>query len=588
MRKRIRENAETNPSIRQSDAPISGTGEERRPAEGIDDSRRQVLHLGALAALALTGCGTASSGGNAGSQTGSTTGGQTGSTTGQTGSMTGGQTGSATGQTGSTTGGQTGSATGGQTGSTSGSQTGSTTGGQTGSTSGAQTGSTSGSHTGTSGSQTGSVSDGGGSGVSSGSSGTSSGSTSMGDGGMGWQEANCTPVTTLPAGTMGPSNKMCPNPFKFMNGSTISSKADWECLRADLSAMLQAAVYGPKMPPPDTLTATMGSGGVVTVNCKVGTKTGSFSFTIAGANTSKPGPAVIRIASSGNPFPSSVATIDVPQTGLLHQFADENKMWPTTGLVTTLYGNTAAKSGSDICWAWGASRIIDALVQLGPAATGINPKQLAVTGCSFAGKGAFACGAFDERFVLVAPEEAGSGGAALWRVSSAEAALGQNIQEATEIVGEQNWQGKDFHDLFAGKSKTNAPVDMLIADQHFLVALCAPRACLIIDNDIDWLGPLATYAGGVIGKKVYTALGIPERCEVNVSSEHSHCAFPSSQQGELTTFINRYLLQTTMTAPAAMDVLNDTHSTIKTYTESQWVDWTAPTLSGSLSWDPFA
>jgi hypothetical protein len=536
MRKATGEGADKAQSVHPSEAPLSDTGRDARPIEDVDGSRRQVLHLGALAALALTGCGTASNGGNGGSQTGSA-GGQTGSTGGQTGS-TGGQTGS----TGSSAGAQTGSAEGGS---------------------------------GVSGGTTAE----GGSGA--------SGSGAMGDSGMmtgpGWQEANCTPVTTLPVGTMGPSQPMCPNPFLFMDGSTISSKADWECLRADLSAMLQAAVYGPKMPPPDTLTATM-SGGTVTVNCKVGTKTGSFTFTITGGNTSTPTAGVVRIASSGNPFPSNVATINFDE----HQFAQENQMWPTTGLVTTLYGNTAAGSGSDICWAWGASRIIDALIQLGPAATGINWKQLAVTGCSFAGKGAFACGAFDERFILVAPEEAGTGGASLWRVSSAEAALGQNIQEATEIVGEQNWQGKAFHDLFAGKSKTNAPVGMLIADQHFLVALCAPRACLIIDNDIDWLGPLATYAGGVIGKKVYTALGITDRCEVNVSAEHAHCSFPSSQQADLTAFINRYLLGMTSTTVAATDVLNDTHSTIKTYTESQWIDWTAPTLSGSLSWDPFA
>ncbi|MCL2448169.1 MAG: hypothetical protein FWD17_04420 [Polyangiaceae bacterium] len=129
---------------------------------------------------------------------------------------------------------------------------------------------------------------------------------------------------------------------------------------------------------------------------------------------------------------------------------------------------------------------------------------------------------------------------------------------------------------------------MLIADQHFLVALCAPRACLIIDNDIDWLGPLATYAGGVIGKKVYTALGIADRCEVSVSPNHAHCSFPSNQQADLTAFINRYLLGMTSTTVAAMDVLNDTNSTIKTYTESDWIDWDVPTLTGNLSWDPFA
>ena len=69
-----------------------------------------------------------------------------------------------------------------------------------------------------------------------------------------------------------------------MNGMRISSKADWECLRADLSAMIQAAVYGPKMPPPDSLTATL-SGSTVTVNMKVGSKTGSFTFMISGGGT---------------------------------------------------------------------------------------------------------------------------------------------------------------------------------------------------------------------------------------------------------------------------------------------------------------
>ena len=185
-------------------------------------------------------------------------------------------------------------------------------------------------------------------------------------------------------------------------------------------------------------------------------------------------------------------------------FADQ-KARPTTGLVTTLYGSAAAKSGSDICWAWGASRIIDALEML--PQTGIDPTKVAVTGCSYAGKGALAMGAFDERVILTVMEEGGSGGSALWRVSSAEAAMGQNIQEATEIVGEANWEGQDFYSLFNGKSKTSAPVDKLIADQHMMVAICAPRACLLIENDIDWLGPLAAYGGGVAGREVYDGPG---------------------------------------------------------------------------------
>ena len=397
---------------------------------------------------------------------------------------------------------------------------------------------------------------------------------------MGWKENNYLPLPAVPAGTKGPSNKKLPNPFKFIDGTTIASKGDWEKLRADLSAMLQGAVYGPKPPPPDELTATLSSG-TVTVNMKVGSKSGMFTFKVSGGNMAKPVPAVIKCDGSGVPFPSGVVSISLTTS----TFADQ-KVLPTSGLVSTLYGSAAAKSGSDICWAWGASRIIDALEKLPEA--GIDPKKIAVTGCSYAGKGALAMGAFDERVVLTVMQEGGSGGTALWRVSTAEAAMGQNIQEATEIVGEANWEGADFRALFSGKAKASAPVDMLLADQHFMVAICAPRAVLLIENDIDWLGPVAAYGGGVAGRAVYEALGIKDRCGVSVAPNHSHCSFPSSQQADLTSYINRFLLRNAGATTTAIDVFNGTNSKLKTFKPADWIDWTAPTLTGDLPWDPFA
>jgi hypothetical protein len=306
-----------------------------------------------------------------------------------------------------------------------------------------------------------------------------------------------------------------------------------------------------------------------------------FTFKVSGGSMASPKPAVIKCDGSGVPFPSSVVSI----TLTTDTFAAQNKMIPTTGLVSTLYGSAAAKSGSDICWAWGASRIIDALEKCPEA--GIDPKKIAVTGCSYAGKGALAMGAFDERVVLTVMQEGGSGGTALWRVSTAEAAMGQSIQEATEIVGEQNWEGADFKALFSGKSKASAPVDMLLADQHFMVAICAPRAILLIENDIDWLGPVAAYGGGVAGRVVYEALGIKDRCGVSVAANHGHCQFPSSQQADLTAYINRFLLRQSGATTTAVDVFNATASKLKTFKPADWIDWTAPTLSGALPWDPF-
>ncbi|HEX2736424.1 MAG TPA: hypothetical protein VHM70_32700 [Polyangiaceae bacterium] len=402
---------------------------------------------------------------------------------------------------------------------------------------------------------------------------------------MGGKENNFTPLPAIPDGTNGPSNKMLPDPFKFMDGTRITSKADWEKLRADLSAMIQAAVYGPKMPAPDTLDATF-SGGKVTVNMTVGGKNGSFSFSISGGGTAdSPKPCVI-ICGGGTmpsvPFPDSVARIGLDNATFA---GDSAGVYPPPGLVKDLYGDAAAKSGSDICWAWGASRIIDALEKVPEA--GIDTTRIATTGCSFAGKGALAMGVFDERVALTVMQEGGSGGSALWRVSTAEAAQGQNIQEATEICDEKNWEGKDFHTLFSKKDKKTAPVDMLIADQHFAVAIAAPRAILLIENDIDWLGPVAAYGGGVSGRKVYEALGIADRCGVSVAANHGHCQFPGSQQAAVTAFINRFLLG--MDADTSgVDELNATNSKLKTFKEADFIDWDVPTLDGDLPWDPFA
>jgi hypothetical protein len=253
----------------------------------------------------------------------------------------------------------------------------------------------------------------------------------------------------------------------------------------------------------------------------------------------------------------------------------------STGLMYTLYGNSVTKSGALIGWAWGLSRIIDALEKVPEA--GIDTKRIAVTGCSRNGKGALAMGAFDERVALTLMQEGGSGGSALWRVSAKEKSLGQNIQESSEIVGEAHWQGDDFKQYAMGQN------DKLPADQHFAVALCAPRAVLLLENDIDWLGPVATYGGGVAGRKVFEALGVKDRLGVSVPQDHTHCSFPSTQQTMLNNFVNRFL-KNMQADTSGVDQLTvkSTTSKLGKFDEATWIDWDVPTLSGNLAWDPFA
>jgi hypothetical protein len=308
-------------------------------------------------------------------------------------------------------------------------------------------------------------------------------------------------------------------------------------------------------------------------------RTGSFSVTISGGGTaSNPVPCLITCGGSSLPSLSGVAKIDMPNNTI----SQEARNVAAGGLVHTLYGTAAQKSGSLIGWAWGLSRIIDALEKVPEA--GIDVRRIAVTGCSRNGKGALAMGAFDERVALTIPQEGGSGGPSLWRVADAEYKLGQNIQEAGEIIGEANWQGSDFRQY----AQNRANVNKLPADQHTVIALCAPRAVLVIDNDIDWLGPVACYGGGAAARKLYEGLGIADRIGVSIAANHGHCGYPQSQQAYLTAFVNRFLKG--MSADTSgVDDLNTTANTskLRTFDDADWFDWTVPMLSGNLAWDPF-
>ena len=233
-----------------------------------------------------------------------------------------------------------------------------------------------------------------------------------------------------------------------------------------------------------------------------------------------------------------------------------------------------------IGWAWGCSRIIDGL-ELCPEA-GVDLRKIMVTGCSRYGKGALAMGAFDERVALTLPQEGGSGGTALWRVSTREKNNGYNIQECGEITGEARWQGSDF----AGFCGNGSTIATLPCDQHYAVAICAPRAILVIENDIDWLGPVATYGGGKAGMKVFEALGIKDRCGVTLRGGHSHCQFPTNQQADLDAFLNRFIRG--QSADTNVDAFQASNTSLGSFVEADWIDWDVPTLSGNLPWDPFA
>lgn len=190
-------------------------------------------------------------------------------------------------------------------------------------------------------------------------------------------------------------------------------------------------------------------------------------------------------------------------------------------------------NGAYVDWAWGLSRIIDGLQILGPEVTRIDVSHIGVTGCSYAGKMALFCGAFDERIALTIAQEPGGGGAAAWRVS-------HNIEEECETLDrtDYNWFKESLRENFSGDRVYNLPYD-----RHALCAMVCPRALLILGNtDYPWLADEAGYVSAVAARKVWEEFGIADRMGYSINGGHPHCMLPESQYPEVEAFIDRFLL----------------------------------------------
>lgn len=154
-------------------------------------------------------------------------------------------------------------------------------------------------------------------------------------------------------------------------------------------------------------------------------------------------------------------------------------------------GATAATAERDpegtatiAAWAWGFSQMLTALEKLPE----INAKRVATVGHSRNGKTALLAAAFDDRFAMAIPSQAGSGGTGPSRVSPDLAKATSNGRPTAETVAVitksfPHWFCKNF-------SAFAEDLDRLPFDQHCLIAMCAPRPVLISNATEDlWANP---------------------------------------------------------------------------------------------------
>lgn len=363
-------------------------------------------------------------------------------------------------------------------------------------------------------------------------------------------------------------NPNLPNPFQMHDGSIISTKAEWECRRAQIIHDLEEFEVGPKPPPPEVAASLNGN----TLSVVVTTDAGSITLT---SNISGSGPCVAigvdgpssmisgctNVPFSANQVARQGTTGDAFQSDGYYQVYPE--LWVPAGDGNAAVGNYSA-------WSWGVSRLIDGLEQVKDE-LGIDMTKIGIHGCSWAGKLALWAGALDARIALTVAQESGGGGAASWRISEDyEDATGSSVEDLDNTGWSWfiDWLVEPYIESGGGGKNPH----LLPHDHHELVALIAPRALILLPGDPGntHLAPHSAYASFQAAKQVWKALGVEDHAGVVGHNQGgAHCQASQSQSQATNAFVDRFLKDGSSATQFNSGV---------DYNWESYVDWDTPTL----------
>jgi hypothetical protein len=337
------------------------------------------------------------------------------------------------------------------------------------------------------------------------------------------------------------SQQSLPNPFVLQDGTQVTTAQQWQSRQLEVAKQAQAYMLG-ELPQDHPIVSTVYHEDILSVTVTSADAAISFDAKVELPTTGQaPYPAMIgmgRVSLNRQALlDQGIALITFPNNDIAEQ---QNGSSRGKGKFYQLYGSDHS-AGALMAWTWGVSRLNDAM--------------------------ALVAGAFEPRIVLTIPQESGAGGSANWRVSEANLAAGENVQTLRQIVTENVWFSRNFADF----SET---VNRLPFDQHQILGLVAPRALLIIDNAIDWLGIESSYTNAIAAKTIWQALGAADAMGVSQTLAHQHCQQPASQQAEINAFVQTYLLDKT-----DIDTQLEVNENAVDVDQARWITWTTPKLN---------
>jgi hypothetical protein len=179
-------------------------------------------------------------------------------------------------------------------------------------------------------------------------------------------------------------------------------------------------------------------------------------------------------------------------------------------------------------WAWGVSRVIDYL----ETQTFVARDKFIAVGHSRIGKAVLVAGAFDERIALVAPAGSGAGGTGAYRFNGERGGGREGLADMMRKY--PNWFSPNLYQFAKD-------VDRLPFDQHWYIALAAPRAFLSLEGTDDQnCVPNALRQAVTAAEPAFALLNARDRLAVHYAP-HRH-ALAEEDWAALIDFADRVLM----------------------------------------------
>ncbi len=305
-----------------------------------------------------------------------------------------------------------------------------------------------------------------------------------------------------------------PDLFTFEDGRKVRSLEDWQERRREIYKTAVELQYGQMPPAPEFLEITPltnpGLGRINIWRITTGTRAKPVSFSMFAhfPKTKGPWPVVIDGDLCYNCVQDPATAKIFNDDGILFVAFNRTELVPdlrNPSRVGNLYDTYSELNfGALSAWAWGYSRVLDALIALDL----VDLTSVTYTGLSRGGKTALLAGAVDERATIVCPEATCAGGSSCYRIHMS-ALKEDGVEARSETL-------KDiinaFPDWFGpGMKAYENDEASLPFDAHSLKALIAPRVffdCQAL-SDI-WAGPVNTWQTNIAAREAWKLYGKPE------------------------------------------------------------------------------